>query len=190
MNPAASGSSSRRPGTPSSISSCPCGSADGPFGEFFAAKELFLGRGFSPFLAIWLTFWTIGGGFAFSILGWSFAGREVILVSAKWLEIRRELFAFSRSRTFDFSTIRNLRYSPNIPRPGFKRSGFNGMETIFGSGGGAIAFDVWTDPRRSPTIQRFGDGLPEIEARRLIKTIESRFKVPESPELEPLPIQY
>ncbi len=144
--------------------------------------------GSAVFLLVWLTFWTIGGTFALLALAWNWAGREVIVLTDRGMETRREIGPFSRSKAFELASIRGLRYAPAAYNP--YAMGHDGMFRQLGIGGGAIAFDHQPAHRVVPETRRFGDGLSEIEAKRLILTIRERFKFPEGPAIEPLPVQH
>ena len=136
-----------------------------------------------PLLIVWLIFWTIGGGFVFTALCWSIAGREIIHVDHDSLTYRREVGPFGITRTLPLSDVRNMRYSPLVYNPWNPPRGFSQSFLAFGIGGGSIAFDFL-----GKTIH-IGDYLPEIEARRLVATIKQNVKIPDDPYDKPLPIE-
>ena len=134
--------------------------------------------GNGSFLVIWLTFWTIAGFYTFSVLAWSLAGREVIVIGDEAITLTREVSRLRRSRWLDLAGVRNLRYAPEI----YHRSRSRHSMSSPWNGCGVVAFD------HGSTTYRFGDQLAEIEARRLIATIQERFKIPEDRAFQPLPV--
>ncbi len=95
---------------------------------------------------------------------WAYAtgGREIVTVSKTTLRIRREAFGPSRTWEFPLAAISRLRYYPPPP------------EAWVGAGrgeptGGALAFTHDSQPFR------FGSGLTEPEARRLLGVLRDRF---------------
>jgi hypothetical protein len=153
-------------------------------GEFSAVFSL-ITRPPSLFLIFWLTLWTIAGLAGFLTLTWNIAGREVIRISEKFLEVRREIGPFAPSKTFEMSRIRSLRHSPFDLFAGPKETRVPIRRRVLG---GSIAFDYESDFFSAIETHRFGIGLSEVESRRLIKTIHQRFKFPEASDVEPLPI--
>jgi hypothetical protein len=144
-------------------------------GKMAVGEDLFV-------LLLWFPLWTVGGLMVMLALWWSFAGREVILVSDGALVVRREVGPLQRSRTYDLARVRNLRFSPPVYNP-FSMSGSWGYQLQFlGLAGGNVAFD------HGETTRRFGSGLSETEAARLIATILARYKIPDDRSVEPLPV--
>jgi hypothetical protein len=134
------------------------------------------------FLLAWFTLWTLGGLMVLYALLWNLAGREVISLTDGALVVRRELGVLQRARAFDLAGVRNLRYSPVVHNP-FSFSGSWGWQLqLMGLSGGSIAFD------HGGKTHRFGNSLTEIEAARLIATIQQHYKIPDNREVEPLPI--
>lgn len=156
------------------------------FGEFAVGSQLFAwvitgvaprgGGGF--FLVIWITLWTFAGFYTCSVLGWNLAGREAIVLGDEAITLTRQVGWLRRSRWVDLAGVRNLRYAPDL----YRRSGNQIPMPSPWNGCGVVAFD------HGSTTYRFGDQLPEIEARRLIATIQERFKIPEDRDFSPLPV--
>jgi hypothetical protein len=134
--------------------------------------------GIGFFLVFWVTFWTIGGFHAFTVLSWNLAGREVIVLGDEAITLTRQVGWLRRSRWLDLAVVRNLRYAPEMHRRSRNRTPIPSPW----SGLGVVAFD------HGSTTYRFGDNLSEIEARRLIATIQERFKIPEDRDYQPLPV--
>ena len=117
------------------------------------------------FAAVWLTFWTFGGGFVIYTILWSLAGRERLLVTPSSLSIQREVFGMGRVREYGLTDIRDLRTAPIAYNPAATfRSGLQPWT----GGPGLIAFDYG-----SATI-RFGAGLEEGEARSIVERLRPR----------------
>jgi hypothetical protein len=158
-------------------------------GEVVVSMALVSGKpqGFAViFLLFWLCGWTAGGMLAILSLAWNWAGREVVIIADGWMAIRREITGFGRSKSFEVSRMRNLRFSPLAYNAfaGGRRATLEG----WGLGAGWIAFDYDEGPERGTKTHRFGGHLPEFESGRVIATIRERFKIPEGPVPEPLPI--
>jgi hypothetical protein len=134
------------------------------------------------FMLIWLLPWTLAGCLTIYALLWNLTGREVILLDDQTLEVRREVAGITRSRSFALADVRNLRFSPQVYNPWSMSESWRHSLQFFGISGGSVAFDY------GATTYRFGNGLPEIESRRLIKTIRERFKIQDDP-VESLPVQ-
>jgi hypothetical protein len=158
--------------------------------EFITWREM-ISKGFqSPEPVFFLLLWTLGGAFAFVGLAWNFVGREVIRLSGKLMEVGWELGPFARSRTFEIARIRSFRYSPFLHNNSANRGKRNSSSSFCLVLETSIAIDYESDQLSPYETHRFGEGLSEIESRRLIKTIRQRFQFPEEPEVEPLPIQH
>ena len=114
--------------------------------------------------------WAMIGVFIGSVAATMRVARELIIIEGKSLVLRKELAFFSKSRTFALAEVRNLR-----PMPWSEYHGQRHPDMV--------AFD-----HKSRTY-RFGKGLSEQEIMRLIKTIQSRFPIPEAwNDVEPLPV--
>ena len=117
------------------------------------------------FLVVWLTLWLFFGFAALLLLMWTLFGIEKVLVTPGTFDIRREVFGLGFSREYDLSHARGLRvtsdsFSMFDPRMALRFWGF---------GGGPIAFDYG-----SSTV-RFGSGMEEAEASRVVARILTRF---------------
>ncbi len=113
---------------------------------------------------IWLSMWTLGGGFATYALLWQLRGCEVITVSPTALEIKRDLFGFGQAKRYDVSEIRDLRFAP----PAFTPFDFRSSMAFWGLGSGVLAFDY------GYKTFRYGAGIDEAEARLILQKIVSR----------------
>jgi len=115
-----------------------------------------------PFMIFWLTAWTVGGGFAIMVFLWQILGREIIRVENNSIMTKRAIGPWGRAHEFDREHVKNLRVDPH---------GINFFDSasalkFWGLGGGLIAFDYG-----SKTF-RFGRGIDEPEARRIIELME------------------
>jgi hypothetical protein len=112
------------------------------------------------FIGVWLVGWTFGGLAAISALLTQLVGSERVTVGPEGLVLRR--LPLGRSRRFALAEVANLRYDPTAS-----------VGRVLGGmaprGSGVIAFD------HPGGTQRFGLGLDEGEAKRIIRTIRDRF---------------
>jgi hypothetical protein len=140
------------------------------FGEVFVTRELIFGNSDAPdlFLGAWLVLWTIGGATALYAWLWMVKGREVILLRADALVVRRELFGLGPMREYDLMHTRNLRFAQNTWNP----YDWSTAMQFWGVGGGSIAFDYG-----SRTV-RIGNSVDEAEAREIIKDLNARHPFP------------
>lgn len=149
------------------------------------------------FLCLWLYFWSpmgsrillnlynrptlvfdlftlIFGGFvatfAISLFVWSVIGSEFLVIKgASFLRhIRLGYLTLMRSREFNLNGINNLRVIQTTNSPWTLTAGNRGI------GEGSIAFDY------ECRTYRFGFGLDEAEAERLVTEIRQRFDAPSS----------
>jgi hypothetical protein len=67
-----------------------------------------MSKGFQPFLAIWLCGWALGEGFVLLSLAWMVGGCEIIRIAGGDLEIRAELFGFTKTKLYRGDDIRGL----------------------------------------------------------------------------------
>ena len=143
------------------------------FGETFAIRTLVSGTGPGGafpgmFLAVWLTFWTIGGLVAVSLWLWMMFGQERIVVGNGRFVHSYELFGLTRPREYDVQAIRNLRSIENLPTYASSRGPFR----AYGVGVGAIAFDYG-----AKTVHA-GASLDEAEGRMIVQRIQGRGAIP------------
>jgi hypothetical protein len=139
-------------------------------------------RGVLAFMIVWLCGWTFGGFIAILSIAWNWFGREVVVIDEGWMETRHELCGLSRSRSFELSRVRGLRYSAS-PYNAFAMTRSNNWQQ-WGFGRGTIAVDYHEGPTVGTMTYHFGDQLPEPEAQGIIQTIRQRVKIPEEPALE------
>ena len=134
---------------------------------------------------VWFPFWTLAGITVFRGLQWQLDGREIIAIQEGVLRSRRETGLRHQSQSFELSRVRNLRYAPEptvaTPTLSFTKS-MRAIQVMLRAEGGSIAFD------QEGQTHRFGIGLPEAEANRLITTIRERFKITDD-GWEPLPVE-
>jgi hypothetical protein len=115
-------------------------------------------------LVVWLCFWMLGGVVILFAWLWQFKGCELVTVSPTTLGIRRQIFSFGLTRTYDVSEIRELRVAPLAYSPFDFRTGM----AFWGFGGGLLAFDYGF------RTFRFAAGIDEAEARAILKAIVNR----------------
>lgn len=134
-------------------------------GELAAARQILFGENglADAFLLVWLTIWTLGGGWAFYSLLWLAVGKEVIVMSAGTLAIRRDIVGLGRTREYDLEHVRHLRVSPLSNTLYGRGSGHQ----PWASPAGAVAFDYG-----AATI-RFG-AVEEAEAALIIADLKAR----------------
>jgi hypothetical protein len=134
------------------------GEVSAPIAFFASARK---NPGTDAFLLIWLCGWTVGGAFAICVWLWQFKGCEIITVSPVGLGIRHEVIGFGLTRSYELSEIRDLRIAP----PVFNPFDFRSRMSIWGIGGGTIAFDY------GYKTFRFAAGVDEAEARIIFQKI-------------------
>lgn len=138
-------------------------------GGVAAASQLFAADSFRGesqlFLIAWLTLWTLFGLLALLLFLWTLLGVERVTFGAHSVSIRREVLGLGLTREYDFSHVHRLRVAPDSINLFDPRSAIR----FWGFGGGLIAFDYG-----SSTV-RFGGGVDEAEANRVIGKIASRF---------------
>ena len=118
------------------------------------------------FMVFWACGWTLSGLLAVFIWLWNVKGREIVRISDRELVRSREYVFFSRSNKYTTELISDLRLTDNSPYA-LEMSG--GME-FWGLSGGMISFNY------GPAIYKFGLGIDETEATRIIETIKVRFE--------------
>ena len=140
------------------------GWAFGWFTAFSAIGSRTSDPGATLFMVVWLSFWTLGGGFALAMFAWSLAGREIVVLGPGRLAIAWRVFGVGRVREYDLVHAARLRVAPQPYNPYDYRSGMR----FWGIGGGPIAFDYGAS-----TI-RFGGALQEAEASALVQRLIER----------------
>jgi hypothetical protein len=132
-------------------------------------------------LMVWFPFWTVAGLVMMFALWWNLAGREVVILSDGVLIERREVGALQRSRSYNLAGVRNLRYAPLVSNPFSMSGSWHYQFQMLGVAGGSVAFD------HEGKTHRFGNGLSETEAARLVATIKQRYKIADD-GVEPMPV--
>lgn len=117
------------------------------------------------FMLIWLIGWTVGGGFAIYIFLWQLVGRERIVINKEGLTIARELWKWSRAKSYLKKHLLNLRVSPEV----FNMNSWKGGLQFWGIGSGVVAFDYG-----AKTV-RFGSGMEEAEGNMILSEIQQYF---------------
>lgn len=111
------------------------------FGELLAIRELLsfdtplIGN---IFLLFWLAGWTIGGGFAFNMILWQLAGKEVISVGRDYLTIKKSSLGLGRRKKYETGSIKNIEL---IPGKNKTLPGRMGKINVPGKTGGGIKFN-------------------------------------------------
>ncbi|MDH7488784.1 MAG: hypothetical protein QHH80_04685 [Anaerolineae bacterium] len=108
------------------------------------------------FMAFWLTFWTLGGGFALFTWLWNLAGKEIVTVDGESLTIRKAVLGIGRSRRYEAAYVDRLRVSEDSGRSQ-------------GPWSGGLAFDY------GGATVRFGAGLTPSDAHDVLARIADRF---------------
>jgi hypothetical protein len=115
-----------------------------------------------PFMIFWLAGWTVGGCFAGLTFLWQLLGREVVRVENSSIITKKAIGSWGRTKEFDLGHVKNLRVAPI----GINMFDPSAASQFWGMGGGIIAFDY------GAKTFRFGRGIDEPEAKRLIEIID------------------
>ncbi|HTU66528.1 MAG TPA: hypothetical protein VMF52_11305 [Steroidobacteraceae bacterium] len=122
-------------------------------------------RGDRAFLLFWLCGWTVGGVVVIAIWLWNVAGVERVTFTPSEIRVRRGVGGLGYSKEYDLAHASSLRVSPPVMNFLTPRSSMR----FWGVGGGLMVFDYGS------TTVRFGGGLDEPEARRIIDQVTARF---------------
>jgi hypothetical protein len=117
------------------------------------------------FFVFWAIGWTLSGLLVIFIWLWNMKGREIVTMSDTELRRYRDYILFSRTGRYRIELISNLRLTDLDPSSLETRGG---ME-FWGLSGGSVTFDYGSD------IQKFGLGIDDQEANRIIESIKQRF---------------
>ena len=115
----------------------------------------------------WLGVWTVGGLLAIYAWLWQVMGKEIVTVHGQRFTIRRDIGGFGFDKEYDLQQMRDLRVVP----AGFHPLDVSAALQLWGIGGGVIAFDY------GARTSRFGAGLDESEAQRVVTAIKKRCRV-------------
>ncbi len=140
------------------------------FGEVGALRSLISGEGFGGpglFMIVWLSGWTIGGGYVIYIISWQLFGNEIIQVSNSVITTSRSVLGFGFPKEYSSEYIKALRVSTSSSSN--DTFGWSRASRFYGIGGGLIAFDYG-----SKTIN-FGGGIDEAEAKQILSEIQQRY---------------
>ena len=116
-------------------------------------------------LLVWVVFWTIGGAFVACLWLWMLAGKERIILGSSTLCIKREVFGFGVTRTYELSRVRNLRVSAERGAPQGLEAGLRS----WGLTGGLVAFDY------GQKVVRFGASVDDAEAWAIVERMKQRY---------------
>lgn len=119
------------------------------------------------FVLVWLVIWTVVGGAALFAFLWQLIGKEIVTVSYAGIAIQRAVFRFGRKKEYLAAHIQELRVAPLSMVPGM--FGWNRTGYFWGLTGGLLAFDYGAQ------TFRFGAGVDEAEAKRILEKISARF---------------
>ena len=126
------------------------------FGEVSALQSLFrfetLLNPASLFLLVWLAGWTVGGVVAGGIFAMMLDGREIVTFTEQEIDRRAEAFGRGFNWRFAMPDVTNVRQT----------SSDGGVKDF-------VSFDY-----RGKTV-RFGTGLNETEAERIVEAVWRRF---------------
>lgn len=119
--------------------------------------------------AVCLVPWTAVGAGVLAACLWLAAGRVVVTATDRALSLRCEALGIGTARAYDPAHVHALRLAPRwifAPKP-------------------ALGFTLWITPGAGPIALdygvrtvRFGNGLEEPEARRLVAALAGRLHVP------------
>lgn len=144
-----------------------------------ALVSLLIGWGEGPtsiggtlLLAAFLVPWTAAGLCTAVAWLWSVAGKDVVTVTDRGVTLKRDVWGRGPTRTYDVARVRALRVVPWWKYNPWATWGYR--RWMF-PGGGPIALDH--DGRTT----RFGSGLHEAEARRIVARIRERLPLPTGP---------
>jgi len=119
------------------------------------------------FMLVWLTIWTVGGGFALYSFLWQVAGKENIGVSYDMIKIQRAVFGFGRTKEYLATDIKDLRVTPWAADHNI--FSWSRSSSIWGMSSGILAFDY------GAKTFRFGGGIDEAEAKQILEKVVARF---------------
>ena len=115
-------------------------------------------------LFAWFAVWTVGGLLAIYAFLWQAIGKEMAAVQGQVLITRRDIGGFGFNKVYDLSRVEHLRVEPS----GFNPLDISAALQLWGIGGGMITFDY------GAKTHRFGVGLDEDEAKRVVAAIKKR----------------
>jgi hypothetical protein len=113
-------------------------------------------------MVAWFMVWTVAGIVAVYAWLWQVMGKEIVIVQDGRLTLRRDIGGFGWDKVYELEKVRALRAEPVV----FDPMDLSMALQLWGIGGGAIAFDY------EEKTHRFGIGLDEAEAKRLVAAIK------------------
>jgi hypothetical protein len=109
------------------------------------------------FLLLWLCFWATFEVVVVVTIAWQLVGRELLVVTAEQLEVRKEIGRFARTKSYDVALVRDLRATPvPIAEEEQPRKDF------------CLEFTYDDKP------VRIGEGMGEREAEHIAATVSAR----------------
>jgi len=109
------------------------------------------------FLLLWLCFWATFEVVVVVTIAWQLFGRELLVVTAEQLEVRKEIGRFARTKSYDVALVRDLKATrvpiaeEEQPRKDF-----------------CLEFTYYDKP------VRIGEGMGEREAEHIAATVSAR----------------
>lgn len=134
-------------------------------GEVFALTTIAHGGPMSLFLLVWLAGWTAGGFFVLRTIIWNFAGKEIITLKQGVLGIKQKNLLFSKPKDYDLREVKRLRVRDDEP---YGNSVFGQRNSFNINKNGTILFDY------GMKTVRFGSGLDEAEASKILDRLKSK----------------
>jgi hypothetical protein len=119
------------------------------------------GWGDGAFLFVWLCGWTFGECAAIAAIAWQLLGRELLTVTAQYLEVRKEISRFARVKRYDAGLVRDVT-AVRVPTDEDERP-----RTDFCL---KLAYDAQT--------VHVGEGMGEREAEYVASVVLSRIRPP------------
>jgi hypothetical protein len=124
---------------------------------------------FHIFVAFWLAGWAIGWIMVATILSWMLSGRELVQVTGGDLEVGYSVWGIHRRKLFRGADVRGLRA---VPEAGYWHGRQFPPMPVLGQSRGAVQFSY------GARTQSFGFGLDSTEAAEIVAWL--RKKLPEA----------
>ncbi len=119
------------------------------------------------FILAWLTFWCIAGIKAIGMVVWHIAGREIITAGQGILQIERKNALFQSPRTYDLTSVQNMRVFDER-NDGYFFSRRRNTNLFRTDQGGVIRFDYGLK------AIKFAAGIDEAEAFHIINLLKEK----------------
>ncbi len=119
----------------------------------------------SPFILVWLLFWTLAGLFVVGTILWGFFGKESIEFIGSSVHFNKTIFGIGLKKKLIKKDVKNFRFNT------INESLFGGnRRAVYGLGPGKVKFDY------GMKTFSFGLSLDEAEANHLINLLNERIK--------------